>query len=256
MPNRQDQVSRETLLMPDPLEQLWDQCNHWGIDLDGSQLRLLGAYADILAGYELANVIGTRQRDQIILEHLVDSLSCLAVTSIEWDGCMIDVGAGGGLPGIPLSIARPELRVTSLETMEKKVRFLEYVKAELRLENLEVLRARAEDVGREPRYKEAFDLATARALAALSVVLEYCVPLVRIEGKVIAMKGRLKEEELSQGVAAGRELGAEVGETLAVNYRPQLTQKERRLVVFDKVRSTPARFPRKVGLAKKRPLGA
>src|SRR5215210_6215805 len=118
-PNSQECVSRETLLMPDALEQLRVQCKDWGIDLDGSQLRFLDTYAGFLAGYELANVIGTRDRDQIILEHLVDSLSCLAATGIQWDSCLIDVGAGGGLPGIPLSIARPDLRVTLLEVTEK-----------------------------------------------------------------------------------------------------------------------------------------
>lgn len=254
--NSKECVSRETLLMPDALEQLRVQCEDWGIGLDGLQLRSLGAYAGLLAGYELANVIGTRDRVQIVLEHLVDSLSCLANRGIQWDGCLIDVGAGGGLPGIPLSVALPDTRVTLLEATEKKVRFLEYAKAELGLENLKVLHARAEDAGRESRYREAFDLATSRALAALPVVLEYCAPLVRTGGKVIAMKGRLQEEEISQGVAAARELGAELSKTTAVDYHPQLPQKERRLVVFDKVSTTPATFPRRVGLARKRPLGA
>lgn len=254
-PNNQEYVSRETLPMTEVLEHLRYQCKDWGIRLDATQLRLLGAYADLLAGYELANVIGTRNRDDIVLEHLVDSLSCLEVTDIQWDGCLIDVGAGGGLPGIPLSIARPELVVTLLEVTEKKVRFLEYVKAELELRNLTVLNTRAEVVGRKAGHREAFDMATARALAELPVVLEYCAPLVRTGGKVLAMKGRLQKDELSQGVAAARELGAELSETLAVEYRSQLPQKERKLVVFDKVSVTPDRFPRRLGLAKKRPLG-
>jgi 16S rRNA (guanine527-N7)-methyltransferase len=254
--NSKEHVSRETLLMPDALEQLQVQCEHWGIDLDGPQLRLLDAYVDLLAGYEFANVIGSRDRDQIVLEHLVDSLSCLTAADIEWHGSLIDVGAGGGLPGVPLSIVRPDLRVTLLEATEKKVRFLEYVEAHLKLGNLKMLHARAEDASRESRYREAFDLATARALAALPVVLEYCMPLARIGGKVLAMKGRLQEEELSQGVAAARELGAKLSEMLPVDYHPQLPQKERRLVVFEKVSATPARFPRRVGIARKRPLGA
>lgn len=249
-------VSRETSLMSEALEQLRVQCKDWGIDLDASQLRLFATYADLLAKYESANVIGTRDWDQIVLEHFVDSLSCLAATDMQWGGCLIDVGAGGGLPGIPLSIACPDLRVVLLEATEKKVRFLEYVKTELKLENLMLLHARAEAAGRDSKYKEAFDLAIARALAALPVVLEYCAPLVRTGGKVLAMKGRLQEEELSQGIAAARELGAELSETLAVDYRSQLTQKERQLVVFDKVSMTPAGFPRRIGLAKKRPLGA
>ncbi len=242
--------------MPDALEQLRVQCEDWGIGLDRAQLRLFGSYVDLLAGYELANVIGTRDRDQIILEHLVDSLGCLANKGIQWHGCLIDVGSGGGLPGIPLSVALPNIRVTLLEATEKKVRFLEYAKAKFKLENLEVLHARAEDAGRASRYRDAFDLAASRALAALPVVLEYCAPLVRTGGQVIAMKGRLQEEELSQGVAAAHELGAELSEIIAVDYHAQLTQKERQLVVFDKVSTTPATIPRRVGLARKRPLGA
>jgi 16S rRNA (guanine527-N7)-methyltransferase len=256
MTNSQKYVSRETLPMSEALEQLRVQCKDWGIDLDASQLRRFGEYADLLAGYELANVIGTRDWPRIVLEHLVDSLSCLAAADMRWNGCLIDVGAGGGLPSIPLSIVNPDLRITLLEATEKKVRFLKYVKAELKLGNITVLHARAEAVGREPKYREAFDLATARALAALPVVLEYCAPLVRIGGKVLAMKGRLQEEELLQGVAAAHELGAELKEMMTVHYHPKLPQKERRLVVFDKVKMTPVGFPRRVGFAKKRPLGA
>jgi len=256
MTNSQKYVSRETLPMSEALEQLRVQCKDWGIDLDASQLRRFGEYADLLAGYELANVIGTRDWPRIVLEHLVDSLSCLAATDAKWDGSLVDVGTGGGLPGVPLGIACPDLRVMLLEATEKKVRFLEYVKTKLELGNLTVLHDRAEAAGRESRYRAAFELATARALAALPVVLEYCAPLVRPGGKVLALKGQLQEGELSRGVAAARELGAELSETIVLNYRPQLPQKERQLIVFDKVSVTPARFPRRTGLAKKRPLGA
>jgi len=243
--------------MAEAIEQLRCQSKDWGIELGVPQIRLLATYADLLTRYELANVIGTRDWNQIVLEHLIDSLSCLKVVDTQRNYCLIDVGTGGGLPGIPLSVARPDLRVVLLETTEKKVRFLEYVKAELKLENLRVLHARAEEAAaRDSRFREAFDLATARALAALPVVLEYCAPFVRIGGKVLAMKGRLQEEELSQGVAAAHKLGAELSETLEVAYRSQLPQKERRLLVFDKTSVTPARFPRRIGLAKKRPLGS
>ena len=249
-------VSRETLLMLKALEKFRIQCEDWGIELDASQLSLFSTYADELVGYELANVIGTRDRDSIILDHLLDSISCLTITGLQSNGSLIDVGAGGGLPGIPLSIACPDLRVTLLEATEKKVRFLQHVKVGLNLTNLTVCHARAESAGREARFREGFDFSTARALAALPVVLEYCAPLVRAGGKVIAMKGRLQEDELSQGVAAARKLGAELSEQRTVTYRPELTQKERRLLVFDKVSATPATFPRRVGLPKKRPLGA
>ena len=242
-------------MMATAIEQLRVQVRSWGIELDRSQLSLLGEYADLLAGYELANVIGTKDRKQIVLEHLVDSLSCLSAEGVQWNDTLLDVGTGGGLPGIPLSVTCTELRVTLLEATEKKVRFLEYVKMELNLGNLEVLHARVEDVGRKPEFRETFDLATARALAALPVVIEYCAPLVHPGGKIVAMKGRLSEAELSQGIKASRELGVELHEVLEVDYHVQLPQKERRLVVFDKIRATPDKFPRRVGLAKKRPLG-
>lgn len=241
--------------MASAVEHLQAQSEAWGIELGGSQLALLRAYADLLAGYELANVIGVRDRDKIIVEHLIDALSCSVIEDLGLRNSLIDVGTGGGLPGIPLAIAYPALRVALLEATEKKVRFLEYVRASLGLRNLEVLHARVEEVGREPLYRESFDLATARALAGLPVVVEYCAPLVHPGGVILAMKGRLPEEELSMGVAAAHQLGVEVREVREMEYREELPQKERRLVVLDKVESTPGRFPRRVGLAKKRPLG-
>jgi len=241
--------------MTPAIEQLQAQLKSWGIGLGHSQLALLSVYADLLATYKVANIIGTKDREKIILEHLSDSLSCLVSGCIRLGDAVIDVGTGGGLPGVPLSIASPKLHMSLLEAAEKKVRFLEYARSELGLENIEVLHNRAEDVGRKPEYREVFDLATARALAPLPVVLEYCTPLVRPGGAILAMKGLLPEEELTQGVEASRELGVELREVQKVDFIAQVPQKERRLVIFDKVRATSDRFPRRVGFAKKRPLG-
>jgi 16S rRNA (guanine527-N7)-methyltransferase len=236
------------------MEQLRLQARDWEIELERSQILRLSTYADLLMNYELANIIGTRDRDKIVLEHLTDALSCLLVEDLRSATSLIDVGTGGGLPGIPLAIVQPSLRVTLLEATEKKVRFLEHTQSTLGLQNSQVLHARAEDAARESRYREAFKLATARALAALPVVIEYCAPLVRPRGTILAMKGRLPEEELSMGVAASGELGLQLREVRTVKCRASLPQKERQLVVFDKVAVTSDRFPRKAGLAKKRPL--
>jgi 16S rRNA (guanine527-N7)-methyltransferase len=238
------------------LEQLRLQAESWGVQLSRPQLSVLSDYADLLADYKLANVIGTRERHTIILEHLSDALSCYVLEDLRQVGSVIDIGAGGGLPGIPLGIVRSDLSVALLEAVEKKVRFLSHARAALGLPNIEVLHARAEDAGRQPAYREAFDLATARALATLPVVVEYCAPFVRVGGIILAMKGPLTREELSIGVAASRELGMELREVRQVRYRAHLLQKERNLVVLDKVGATYSRFPRRVGLAKKRPLGA
>ncbi len=237
------------------IEHLRLQSARWGLSLSPSHVSLLIEYATILASYELANVVGTTSGEAIILDHLVDSLSCFMVEDLHRKNSLVDVGTGAGLPGIALAIARSELHVTLLEATQKKTRFLTYVAQELGLRNLEVLPARAEEIGRCSTYREAFDLATARAVAALPVVLEYCAPFVRMGGVILAMKGRLPGEELSQGVAASQQLGIALREVRFVNYSAPLPQKERQLVIFDKVDATPAQFPRRVGLAKKRPLG-
>ena len=237
------------------IEHLRLQSARWGLSLSPSHVSLLTEYATILASYELANVVGTSSREAIILEHLVDSLSCFLIEDLHRKNSLVDVGTGAGLPGIPLAIARSELHVALLEVTQKKTRFLRHVAQELGLRNLEVLPGRAEEIGRCSTYREAFDLATARALATLPVLLEYCAPFVRRGGVILAMKGRLPEEELSKGVTVSQQLGVALREVRSVNYPAPLPQKERRLVVFDKVDAIPERFPRRVGLAKKRPLG-
>lgn len=237
------------------IEQLRLQAEAWNIELDEVWLPVLDQYAQLLAGYQLANVIGTTDRNQVVTEHLLDSLSCLLFEGLNRASSLVDVGTGGGLPGVPLGIVRPQLRVTLLESTEKKINFLMNVREELGLRNLRLLNSRAEEVGRELEYREVFEFATARALATLPVVAEYCAPLVKPGGAILAMKGRLSEEELAQGVAAGSQLGLELRGVLEVKHSAELLQKERRLVVFEKVSSTPKKFPRRVGLAKKRPLG-
>ncbi|MBV9454210.1 MAG: 16S rRNA (guanine(527)-N(7))-methyltransferase RsmG [Rubrobacter sp.] len=224
--------------------------------MSNAQLSMMGNYAYVLASYELASVIGPKERAKIILEHLSDALSCYVVQDLHWVSSVIDVGAGGGLPGIPLGIVRSDLHVTLLEAIEKKVRFLNYAQAALGLPNVGVLHARAEEAAKQPAYREAFQFASARALAALPVVVEYCAPFVCVGGTILAMKGRLAKRELYTGVAASRELGVEFREVREVKYQAHLPQKERNLVVLDKVAATPSRFPRRVGVAKKRPLGS
>jgi len=240
--------------MTEAIEQLRQQCCQSGIVLNPAQIATLSTYAEILATYTLANVIGTKNKDNIILEHLLDSLTCLLAVPAQGQGSLIAVGTGAGLPGIPLAIACPQLRVTLLEATEKKVRFLQYAEATLKLPNLAIIHARAEDAGREPLYRETFDLAVARALASLPVVVEYCAPFVRPGGHILAMKGRLGAEELSAGAVAAQTLGAQLRAVPKVHPIPPLPKKERQLVLFDKVGETPHRFPRRVGIAKRRPL--
>lgn len=237
------------------LQQLQIQCEAWGLQLDGDQLASLGLYADLLSNYSLANVIGTRDKGQIILDHLLDSLSCMTMESVRQAGSIVDVGTGGGLPGVPLGIIRPQASTTLLEATAKKVRFLEYVKEQLGLPNLHVLHARVEDIGGDTLYRETFDLTTARAVAELAVVVEYCAPLIAPRGRILSMKGNLSVEEFSTAIAASKLLNVRLGQVYEVEFLPHFPEKQRKLVEFEKVGVTPRTFPRRVGLAKKRPLG-
>lgn len=227
----------------------------WDIELNALQISQLKKYAALLGEYDLANVIGTRDRTKILLEHLLDSLSCFAIADLHQKGSLVDVGTGGGLPGIPLAIGRSDIKVTLLESKVKKVRFVEKARAALELQNLEVLHARAEEAASKPNYRETFEVATARALAKLPVVIELCAPLVRSGGAILAMKGQLSDEELSKGNAASGKLGLALRELRHVKYRGQFPQNERRIAVYDKLDKTPPGFPRRIGLANKRPLG-
>ena len=231
------------------------QAHRWGLELDPDQLALLEQYAGLLASYAHANVIGTRDNAAILLEHITDALSCALTGHLAADQRIIDVGAGGGLPGIPLRIAFPDLRLTLLEATAKKVRFLETAVEDLDLPGIEVVNRRAEDIGANVEYRDSFDVAVARAVAALPVVIEYCAPFVTTDGTIIAMKGRTSSEELDAGARTAAEVGAELDTVRTVTFIPEMVQKERNLVVLRKTRATPRAFPRRVGLAKQRPLG-
>src|SRR5919107_949854 len=237
------------------LEILEAQAASWGAHLDDKALVRLLRYAQLLSFYETANVIGTRDLDRILLDHVLDSLSCLLHEPLFRARRLADVGSGGGLPGIPIKIMRPDLATTLVESTGKKARFLEHALDGLSLTGVDIANARGEDLGRTRAHRGAYDVVTCRAVARLSVVAEYCVPLLETGGRAIAMKGRLQAEELAEGNRALDALGAKAAETTRVPMLPEFGEKERILVILEKARETPARYPRRAGIVSKRPLG-
>lgn len=231
------------------------QVRRWGRDLADEQVAGLVRYARLLAGYREANVIGARHFDDVLLDHVLDSLSCLLAPPLRGARRLVDVGSGGGLPGIAISIVRPDIRVTLVEATRKKARFLRLAAERLALGNVRVLNTRVEEAARETEQRGTYDIATARALARLPVVAEYCIPLLCVGGCCISMKGRLDAAELAQGRRAATELGAAVEEMIRVPSPPELQQKERHLVLLRKMRATPQAYPRRVGVPSKQPLG-
>jgi len=237
------------------LELLRLQAASWGLSLEPERLARLEAFARFLCDYDEANVIGTRDLRGIVLDHVLDSLSCFLFDSLGAASSMVDVGSGGGLPGLPIKIVEPRLKMTLVEATAKKVRFLRSAVEVLSLEEVEVCNARVEELARLDEHRGMHDVATARAVARLSVVAEYCVPLLRVGGCVISMKGRLEEKEISEGERAAERLGARVTGLIRVPRIPELGEKQRHLIILQKVAETPGKYPRKVGVAARKPLG-
>jgi 16S rRNA (guanine527-N7)-methyltransferase len=239
----------------DVLDLMEVQAAAWGLRLGHERRGRLQEYAGHLALYDRANVIGTRDLDRILLDHVLDSLSCFLHEPLFRARRLADVGSGGGLPGIPIRIIRPDLATTLVEATGKKARFLQHAVDGLALTGVEVANARVEDLGRTRAHRGAYDVVTCRAVARLSVVAEYCVPLLETGGCAIVMKGRLEPEELAEGNGAVGALGAKVVATTSVPMLPEVGEKERNLVILEKIRQTPTRYPRRAGLVAKRPLG-
>jgi 16S rRNA (guanine527-N7)-methyltransferase len=237
----------------DSLSLLEEQASAWGLRLDRGRREHLLEYAGLLASYDRANVIGTRDLDGILLAHVLDSLSCFLHEPLLRAGRLADVGSGGGLPGIPIKIMKPDLTATLVEATGKKASFLRYALDSLSLGGAEVAHTRVEELGLA--HRGAYEVVTSRGVARLSMVAEYCVPLLESGGWAIAMKGRLEQDELSEGRRAVDTLGARVAGITKVPMLSEVGEKERNLVILEKIRETPARYPRRSGVVAKRPLG-
>ena len=224
----------------------------WGLALSVRQIEQLRTYAALLLRWnERLNLTRITTPDGIVVRHFLDSLTC----ALYWGApaSLIDVGAGGGFPGIPLAIARPGLQLTLVESVAKKADFLHHAASELALPTVTVLSARAEAVGRDGAHREQYDVAVARAVAELRVLAEYCLPLVRVGGRFLAPKGGQSEQEIAAAVGAIERLGGQlqvVAPVLLPGREPQA------LVVVEKITPTPALYPRAVGIPAKRPLGS
>ncbi|NLK87832.1 MAG: 16S rRNA (guanine(527)-N(7))-methyltransferase RsmG [Clostridiaceae bacterium] len=222
----------------------------FGADLDMDMIRSLFEYKGLLLDWnEKMNLTAIKDDKEILSKHFVDSLSI--VPCLKGIGNLIDVGTGAGFPGIPIKIAIPELDVVLLDSLEKRVGFLNAVISGLGLEGIKAVHKRAEDAGMSSVFREKFDAATARAVAALPVLLEYCLPFVRTGGVFIAMKGS-SAQEISMSGKALEILGGEIDEVKEFTLPD--TDIKRSIVIVRKLRHTPTKYPRKAGKPSKEPL--
>jgi 16S rRNA (guanine527-N7)-methyltransferase len=223
-----------------------------GITLTPSQITAFEIYQrELMDWNERHNLTAIRDEEGIRVKHFLDSLTCLKMINCP-PKRMIDVGTGGGFPGIPLKILMPGMQLTLVESVGKKVRFCQHIVKALKLDNVSVIQQRAEELGQSPQHREKYDWAVARAVANLPILAEYLLPLVRIKGAMLAQKGHSGPAEAQTAEEAIRLLGGHLRQLHHLTL-PGVVE-ERYLIVIDKVAATPAQYPRRIGIPSKKPL--
>lgn len=224
----------------------------FGVALDGEALERFDLYAQRLAEKNrVMNLTAITEPDEVVVKHFVDSLSLLEYVRLPAGAEIVDVGTGAGFPGVPLLIARPDLRVALLDGTRKKLDFIKETLAEIGL-SAQTVHLRAEEAGRKPEHRARYDLAASRAVAVLPTLLEYCLPLVKIGGAFVAMKSVRVDEECARAEAAIRLLGGEKPDVKSFSLPDG---SERSLVVVRKISQTPTIYPRPSAKIACRPLG-
>lgn len=204
----------------------------------------------LLEWNEKINLTAITDVDEIILKHFIDSLTIIKY--IKENEKIIDVGTGAGFPGVPIAIMMPNTKITLLDSLNKRILFLNEVKKELNLNNIETIHSRAEDFGRDIKSREKYDIAVSRAVANLSTLSEYLMPFVKINGRMVCMKGSNIEDEINDAKFAIKELGGKITEIDEL-YLPN-TDIKRNIIIVEKEKNTPKIYPRKAGLPSKEPL--
>jgi 16S rRNA (guanine527-N7)-methyltransferase len=232
-----------------------------GLHLTGTQLDQMRQYCDLIVEWnKLINLTGVRDPERIMTELVLDSLTIALALPAGWHGSgaavsAVDIGSGAGIPGIPLAISFPHWSVSLVESVAKKVRFLEAARAELSLKTLQVVHGRAEEVASRKGVRDHADLCVARAVAPLPTLVELCAPFVRSGGLMVFPKGAGVDDEVDRAAAAARALRSRFERVVPVPAGPGLNPNHA-LVVFAKLGPTSPGYPRRVGLAGSRPIGS
>ena len=225
--------------------------NSIGIELTDSQLNAFETYYDMLIDRnKVMNLTAITEFDEVMDKHFLDSVYLFRSIELKADYKLIDIGTGAGFPGIPLKIVFPELKITLLDSLNKRVGFLNDVIDELNLNDIEAIHGRAEDIARDKAYRASYDIAVSRAVANLSTLSEYCLPFVKIGGKFVSYKSGDCADEVDNAKAAIHLLGGKINKIDEFSY----SNNSRSFIVIVKVMNTSNKYPRKAGIQKKKLL--
>ena len=234
-------------------EYLKSRIGKLGIDLTDNMLHQYVTYYEmIVEKNKVMNLTAITDFEEFVDKHFADSLSLIKAVDLSKVHYVMDVGTGAGFPAIPLKIAFPHLQITMLDSLQKRMLFIDQVVNELQLSNMKTIHGRAEEIGHDPRYREKYDLCVSRAVANLSTLSEYCIPFVKKGGSFISYKTGNVQDEIDKGRKAIRILGGEHRQTEFFTLPG--TDYQRSLVKIEKIAPTPGKYPRKAGTPAKEPI--
>lgn len=234
-------------------EILINAADNYGIKLDSNQISAMDMYYRLLLEWnEKINLTAITEPQEVAVKHMIDSLSCYREDVFIPNASIVDVGTGAGFPGIPLKIFRPDLQLTLMDSLNKRLNFLREVVEKLSLSGVEFVHARAEEAGKNKKYRESYDVAVSRAVARLNVLCELCLPMVKKGGWFIALKGAQFDDEAREAAKAINLLGGKIEDILPISL-PGLSDK-RAVIYIKKIAATPLSYPRKPGAPEKKPL--
>lgn len=234
-------------------ELLLQGCQEVNIAISEQQLEFFAAYGRLLVEWnEQVNLTAIIDPESIALKHFVDSLLCSKYVDFNGEQKVLDVGTGAGFPGLPLKLYQGKLQVTLLDSLQKRIKFLQQICIELKLNDVRIIHGRAEELGHQKGQRENYDRVMSRAVARFAVLAEYCLPYVKVGGLFIALKGSNARSEVEEGQFALEELGGKLKEV--VDYSLPISGDRRSLIVVEKLKQTPVKFPRKAGMPERKPL--
>lgn len=237
----------------DNLITIKEEVSKLGIDLNEEQVNQFNIYYNMLIEKnKVMNLTAITEFDDVLRKHFVDSLCIIKAIDISKEMNLLDLGTGAGFPGIPLKIAFPNIKITLMDSLNKRLNFLNDVISELKLKNIETVHGRAEEMGNNSLYRENFDLCVSRAVAKLYSLSEYCMPFVRVGGSFIAYKSDDISLELENSQNAISVLGGKFKDK--VSFVLPDSDIQRTLVIINKVKATPKKYPRQAGKPSKEPL--